>query len=106
MSWAALAPRGDVVAAILAMAAATLLCRAGGYALLRALPPPRFVRAMLRHLPGALFVAYVVPSLTAGGSAAWIAGAATAATMAATRNLMAAILAGVAAMAALRWLGA
>jgi uncharacterized membrane protein len=88
--------RPDVLLAILGMALVTYACRAGGYALLRALRPGPFIEAMLRHLPGALFVAYVTPPLVAGGLAAWIGAAAVVAAQVATRNLGLAILVGVA----------
>jgi uncharacterized membrane protein len=84
------------LAAILAMAAATYLCRAGGYALLRATRTPPFVEALLRHLPGALFCAYVAPAMANGGVTAWIGAAAVVAVQLATRNMGVAIVAGVA----------
>ncbi|MDB5374106.1 MAG: AzlD protein [Belnapia sp.] len=68
--------RWDVLAAILGMALATYLCRAGGYAILRVVRPPPFVQAMLLHLPGAIFVAFLAPALANGGWAAWVAAAA------------------------------
>ncbi|MBY0338603.1 MAG: AzlD domain-containing protein [Acetobacteraceae bacterium] len=88
--------RWDVLAAIIGMALATYLCRAGGYALLRAFRPPPFVEAMLAHMPGCIFVAFVIPTLIAGGSVHLAAGAATLAVMMATRNITAAIAGGVA----------
>ena len=59
--------RLDVLLAILGMALATYLCRAGGYALFRALRPPRFVEVTLQHLPGPIFIAYVAPALAMQG---------------------------------------
>jgi uncharacterized membrane protein len=90
--------RPDVLAAILGMAAVTYACRAGGYALLRSFRPPPFVEAMLRHLPGALFMAYVAPPLVAGALPAWLGAAAVVGVQLATRNMGLAILAGVAAV--------
>lgn len=90
--------RADVLLAILGMAVATYLCRAGGYALFRAFRPPRFVEAMLQHLPGPIFVAYVAPALAVQGAKGFIAAAAVVAAQALTRNLAAAIAVGVAAM--------
>jgi len=87
--------RTDVLLAILGMALVTYACRAGGYAILRSVRPPPFVDAMLRHLPGALFMAYVAPPLLNGGPAAWIGGAAVIATQLLTRDMGLAILAGV-----------
>lgn len=88
--------RADVLLAILGMAAITYACRAGGYAVLRSVRPPAFVEAMLRHLPGALFVAYVAPPLLAGSVPAWLGACAVVGTQLATRNLGVAICAGVA----------
>lgn len=90
--------RLDVLLAILGMALATYLCRAGGYALFRAVRPPRFVEVMLQHLPGPIFVAYVAPALATHGSKGFLAALAVVAAQAATRNLAAAIAAGVAAI--------
>lgn len=88
--------RGDVLLAILGMALVTYACRAGGYAILRTVRPPAFVDAMLRHLPGALFMAYVAPPLLNGGLAAGIGAAAVVATQVLTRDMGLAIVAGVA----------
>ena len=96
--------RADVLATILGMAIVTYLCRAGGYAVLRAVRPPRFAEAMLRNLPGPLFVAYVAPAMAAQDIAAWGGALAVVAAQAATRNLAAAMAAGVAVVAVLRWL--
>ena len=90
--------RPDVLLAILGMALATYLCRAGGYALFRALRPPRFVEVTLQHLPGPIFMAYVAPALAAQGLKGFAAAALVVAVQAVTRNLAASIGAGVAAM--------
>lgn len=90
--------RADVLVAILGMALISYACRAGGYAVLRAVRPPAFIDAMLRHLPGALFMAYVTPPLVAGGLAAWVGAVAVLAVQIGTRNLGLAICAGVAAV--------
>ncbi len=89
-------PRWDVLAAILGMALASYLCRAGGYALLRATRPPPFAERMLRHLPGCILIAFLVPGLAGAGPPAWAAAAAAVATQAAFRRLAVSILAGVA----------
>jgi uncharacterized membrane protein len=88
--------RPDVLAAILAMTVVTYACRAGGYALLRGRRLPACAEAMLRHLPGALFMAYVTPPLVAGSWPAWIGAAAVIGVQLATRNLGVAIIAGIA----------
>lgn len=94
--------RWDVLAAILGMALATFLCRAGGYALLRATRPPAFVEAMLRHLPGCIFMAFLAPTLAVGGPAHWVAAAGVVATQAAFGRLALSIAAGVAVLWLLR----
>lgn len=90
--------RLDVLLAILGMALATYLCRAGGYALFRALRPPRFVEVTLQHLPGPIFVAYVAPALAMQGLKGFVAAAIVVVAQAATRSLAVAIAVGVAAM--------
>jgi uncharacterized membrane protein len=83
------------------MVAGTYGCRSGGYWLFRQFRPTPFIRGLLEYLPGALFVAYVVPGLLAGGVWQWVAAAATLAAMAATRNFAWAIAAG----AGTAWMG-
>ena len=90
--------RLDVLLAILGMAVATYLCRAGGYAAFRALRPPRYVEVTLQHLPGPIFMAYIAPALATHGLKGFAAAALVVAVQAATRNLAVAIVAGVAAM--------
>jgi uncharacterized membrane protein len=90
--------RPDVLAAILAMAAVTYACRAGGYAVLRAVRVPPFVEKMLQHLPGALFAGYVAPPLAAGGVAAWLGVLATVLVQWRTRSLALSVPGGIAAV--------
>jgi uncharacterized membrane protein len=90
--------RLDVLLAILGMAVATYLCRAGGYALFRAFRPPRAVEVTLQHLPGPIFIAYVAPALAAQGVKGFVAAAVVVGVQVATRNLAAAIFSGVAAI--------
>lgn len=90
--------RWEILLAILAMTAVTYACRAGGYAILRSVRPPAFVEAMLRHLPGALFMAYVTPPLVMGSLPAWVGTVVVIAVQVTTRNLGVAICAGVAAV--------
>jgi branched-subunit amino acid transport protein len=97
-----LAIRGDVLLAILGMALVTYACRAGGYAVLRAVRPPAWVDMVLRHLPGSLFAAYVAPPLLAGSWPAWVGAAVVVGVQVATRNMGAAIIAGIAATWGLR----
>jgi branched-subunit amino acid transport protein len=60
--------------------------------------PSPFVQAMLQHLPGCIFVAFVAPPLMQGGWPYWLAGAAVIGLMLATRSYLAAIAGGVAAL--------
>lgn len=63
------------LAAILAMAAATYACRAGGFWLATRLKPTPFVEAWLKELPGAVFAALIAPMVIAAGPPGWIAAA-------------------------------
>lgn len=85
------------VAAILAMAAATFACRAGGYWLFRLVRPSPFLRSVLGYIPGALFISFAVPALVAGGVPQWVGAAATLAIMVKTRSQSGAIVGGTAA---------
>jgi uncharacterized membrane protein len=96
--------RWDVLAAILAMAVVSYACRAGGYAILRAVRLPRFGERMLAQLPGCIFVAFLVPALAPWGATGLAGALVTAAVQWRTRSLAAAILAGTAAVAAIRLL--
>jgi uncharacterized membrane protein len=97
--------RPDVVLAVLAMALASYLCRAGGYAVLRATRPPRFVQLMLNHLPGCIFIAFLAPALARGGPGYWLAGAVALGVQVAFRKLALSIIAGVASLWGLQALG-
>ncbi|HEY8614224.1 MAG TPA: AzlD domain-containing protein [Roseomonas sp.] len=97
--------RWDVTLAILAMGIVTYLCRAGGYAVLRAVRTPPFVDALLRNLPAPLFAAYVALALSRQDLAAALSSIACAAGHAKWGNLGLSIVIGVAAMTVLRWAG-
>jgi len=58
---------GPTVLAILGMAAAVFLIRAGGLYLAKRITPTPPVEAFLAHLPGAMFVALIVPAVIQGG---------------------------------------
>jgi len=98
--------RWDVLAAILGMALASYLCRAGGYAVLRVVRPPPFVQAMLQHLPGCIFIAFLAPTLARAGWPALVAGGAALLVQARFRRMAPAILAGVGTLWLLRLAGA
>jgi uncharacterized membrane protein len=98
--------RWDVLAAILGMALATYLCRAGGYAVLRVTRPPPFVQAMLQHLPGCIFVAFLAPTIARLGWPSVLAGVVVLLVQARLGKLALSILAGVGALWLLRLAGA
>lgn len=88
--------RWDVLIAIVCMALATYAARAGGYAVLRVVRPPRFVEAMLVHMPGCIFIAFILPSLVAGGRFHLLAAGVAIVMMVFTRMLTLSLLAGIA----------
>lgn len=90
--------------AILGMALATYGVRAGGYFLIQRIAPTPFVEAWLRHVPGAMFTALVVPAVATGG-VPYLAGAAAVLLVARVRGgLVLSLAAGAAAVAAARLL--
>lgn len=91
-----------VVAAILAMAAATYLMRAGGFWLMAHVPLTPRVRRMLEALPGSIVAATVVPLVARAGTAALIAIVAASAVMILRRNEFLAVAVGVGLAALLR----
>ena len=87
---------------ILGMAVVTYVTKAGGFLLMRWMPPTRAVRAWLEYIPGSVLVALVAPSIL-GGTAAEVAGAITAAlAMLVTRQPIIGMIAGIAAVAIAR----
>jgi uncharacterized membrane protein len=92
-------------AAILAMALATYLCRASGVVLMsRVRLTPRVTRA-LRALPGSIVVATVAPLAAQAGTPAIVGVLVALATMVVMRWELAALLAGLGAVALLRAAG-
>jgi uncharacterized membrane protein len=79
--------QSSTLIAIMAMALVTLACRCGGYFVFARISPSPFMRRALAHLPGCIFVAYVVPALMARPSGDWLGAAATMGSMLITRNL-------------------
>jgi uncharacterized membrane protein len=82
--------------ALLGMILATFGCRAGGYFLLRRMPPSAWLRDALSYVPGALFIGYVVPGIVAGGVGVWVGAAATVLTMILSHSFAAAMVVGTA----------
>ena len=87
---------------LLGMAAATYITRAAGLFLISRVSPTPRVEAFLRHVPASILVAIVVPNLVQGGPAERAAAGITALVAILTRNLIAALFAGVLAVVALR----
>ncbi len=85
----------DVLLVIAGMALVTLATRFAGYFLAERLPEGGFVAAWLRHIPGAVLAALVAPAVASGGPAEIAGTAATAVAYLLTRNLFAAMAAGV-----------
>ncbi|AVF05300.1 MULTISPECIES: AzlD family protein [Devosia] len=81
--------------AILGMALVTIAIKAGGLLLADRLPRQGFAAAWLRHIPGAVLAALVAPALVTGSPAEMIAAIAAGGIYILTRNLFAAMAAGV-----------
>jgi uncharacterized membrane protein len=85
----------EVLITIAGMAAVTFSIRLGGYLLADRLPTTGFAAAWMRHIPGAVLASIIAPAIATGGADSAIAAAATALAYVATRNLFAAMVAGV-----------
>lgn len=95
---------GAALLAIVGMALVTYATRAGGVLLMGLVPITPRVEAFLRHLSSSVLVALVVPAALKGDPAALVAVAAAGLVMAVTRQMIAAMAAGVAGAALLRQL--
>jgi uncharacterized membrane protein len=87
--------RVDALLTILAMAVVTYATRAGGLWLMRFVTPSPRVEAWLRHIPGAVLISLIAPTVIAGGLAATLGALGTALVAARTKNLLLAIIVGV-----------
>ena len=85
----------EVVFVIAGMALVTMGIRFGGYLLADRLPDAGFVAAWMRHIPGAVLAALVAAAVLSGEPAEILGTLATAAAWLLTRNLFAAMVAGV-----------
>lgn len=85
----------EAVIAIVGMALVTIAIKAAGLLLADRLPRQGFGAAWLQHIPGAVLAALVAPPLVTGSPAELIAAAITALAYFLTRNLLAAMAAGV-----------
>lgn len=89
---------------IVLMALATYATRAGGLWLASRLTLSERVEAWLNHIPGAILVSIVAPTILAGGMADALAAVAVLAVAVRTRSLPAAMVTGVGAVVILRML--
>ncbi|BBK42710.1 hypothetical protein STVA_27300 [Allostella vacuolata] len=88
--------------AIIGMAVASYAMRAGGFWMMRWMPMSRRVEAWLRHIPGAVIISLLAPMVARGGLPELIGTAIAAVAMKVTGHDLAAIVAGIAGVAALR----
>jgi len=86
---------GEALIAILGMALVTFMVKAGGLLLANRLPRDGFAAAWLKHIPGAVLASLVAPALVTGSPAEAGAAGVTAVVYFLTRNLLAAMAAGV-----------
>ena len=94
----------EALIAIAGMALVTFGIRVGGLLLADRLPETGFVAAWLRFIPGAVLAALVAPVIAEGGPAELAASLATALAFVLTRNLIAAMAAGIGIVVAARLL--
>ncbi len=87
---------------ILGMALVTYATRAGGFWLMGLVTPSPRVEAWLRQIPGAVLVAIIAPTVLASSLAETLAALATVLVAIRTKNVLIAMLVGVAAVAFLR----
>ncbi len=90
--------------AILGMALVTYATRAGGFWLMGLVTPSPRVEAWLEQIPGAVLVALIAPTVLASSIAETFAAVATVLVAIRTKNVLIAMLVGVATVALLRLL--
>ena len=94
-----------MLAAIAAMAVATYAMRAGGFWMMRHVPPSPRMRKALNALPGSVIVATVLPIVMRDGITAMLAIGAAVVAMLLTRRDFLAVIAGMVVAAAIRAAG-
>ncbi len=87
---------------ILGMALVTYATRAGGFWLIGLLTPSPRIEAWLKQIPGAVLVALIAPTILASSIAETLAAVATVLVAIRTKNVLIAMLVGVATVALLR----
>ncbi|HLL79643.1 MAG TPA: AzlD domain-containing protein [Ktedonobacteraceae bacterium] len=91
-----------ILLTILGMALATYLTRAGGLFLMSFITPSPRVEAWLRQIPGAVLISIIAPTVFLSSLAQTLAALITLLAAIYTKNLLVAIIAGVAAVSLLR----
>ena len=89
---------------ILGMALVTYATRAGGFWLMGLVTPSPRIEAWLKQIPGAVLVAIIAPTVLASSVAETLAAVATLLVAIRTKNVLTAMLGGVAMVALLRLL--
>ena len=87
---------------ILGMALVTYATRAGGFWLMGLVTPSPRIEAWLKQIPGAVLVAIIAPTVLASSVAETLAAVATVLVAIRTKNVLIAMLVGVATVALLR----
>ena len=87
---------------ILGMALVTYATRAGGFWLMGLVTPSPRIEAWLKQIPGAVLVALIAPTILASSIAETLAAIATVLVAIRTKNVLIAMLVGVATVALLR----
>jgi uncharacterized membrane protein len=87
---------------ILGMALVTYATRAGGFWLMGLVTPSPRIEAWLKQIPGAVLVAIIAPTVLASSVAETLAAVATLLVAIRTKNVLVAMLVGVATVALLR----
>ena len=87
---------------ILGMALVTYATRAGGFWLMGLVTPSPRIEAWLKQIPGAVLVAIIAPTVLASSIAETVAAIATVLVAIRTKNVLIAMLVGVATVALLR----
>ena len=98
-------PDGDFLLTVTALAAASFCCRAGGFVMMRFLRITPRIETALKAVPLAVMIGIVTPAAATGRIPELAALAAVGVTMKLRNNELLAALAGLAVVAAGRWLG-
>ena len=98
-------PDGGFLIAVAALAVVSYLCRAGGFMMMRFVRITPRLESALRAVPLAVMIGIVMPAAAAGRPPELLALAAVGIAMKLSKNELAAALAGLAVVAAGRWLG-